>query len=478
VSDNRETQNLSNGFLPRAPLLHPEPTAVGLYDLESTDQIRYPQAPPPGARDQLLAVRLHSDPVALIHWDQPPGQAFCAELIDAVWAAGAPEIRGHIARCGCLPAVNDAEQLAAALRGQTDICPCSRVAAPSGSAAVIVCTIGREQPLVRLLESLIGMRGVEFETVLVDNRPSLPGTRAVVERYASRMNIRYVAEPEVGLSAARNAGILAATASLLAFVDDDVVADEQWLARLLEPFDDDAVQAATGLVLPLSLASPVQKRFEQYAGFGRGVSPMLYDMGEHRADDRFLYPYFGGVFGSGNSMAFRRSALLEIGCFERAFGAGTPTGGAEDMVALTDIVLAGGRVAYQPAAIAWHEHRDDQASLEVQVRNYGIALSATLWHYLRRDAGFLRTLVASIPITVGILAKRRHHRGDSVVPVELLRLESRARWLGPWRYTLSRRRAHAGSGTTERRSWRRCVGGDPCDVDVTRDGAGRGSAAQ
>lgn len=445
MSDNREIQNLSNGFLPRTPLLHPDPTAVGLYDLQSTDGISYPQAPPEGARDQLVVVRLHDEPVAIVHLDRPPGQGFRAELLAAAWAAGADAVRGHIARCGCLPAVNDAEQLAAALGPPPAPCPHQRVALSRVSVAVVVCTVGRERPLARLLESLVRLRGVEFEVVLVDNRPLLPTTRAVAERYAPQLNLRYVAEPEMGLSAARNAGVRATDAELLAFVDDDVVVDEQWLARLVEPLADDAVQAATGLVLPLSLASPVQKRFEQYAGFGRGVTPALYDMGENRAGDRFMYPYFGGVLGSGNSMAFRRGPLLEVGGFERAFGAGTPTGGGEDIVALTDIVLAGGRVAYVPAAIVWHEHRDDQAALEAQVRSYGVALTATFWHYLLKDTGFLRTLVASVPVTVGILAKRRHHRGEAVVPVELLRLESRARWLGPWRYTLSRRRARAGS---------------------------------
>jgi hypothetical protein len=73
MSDNREIENLSNGFLPRAPLLHPEPTAVGLWDLESSQDVWRPEPPAVGARDQLLIVRLHGAPVAIIHLDEAPG---------------------------------------------------------------------------------------------------------------------------------------------------------------------------------------------------------------------------------------------------------------------------------------------------------------------------------------------------------------------------------------------------------------------
>jgi GT2 family glycosyltransferase len=444
MSDNRDIENLSNGFLPRGALSHHEPTAVGLWDLDSSQEVWRPEPPVAGSRDQLLTVRLHGQPVATVHIDEPPGVETRSSVIAAAWSSGSSMIRSHVDRFGCIPAVDGAEELDRALKADAGVCKCLKPGRPAGAAAVIVSTIGRESALIRCFDSLARLRGEDFEVIVVDNRPSSPVTRTLVERYSSKLKIRYVSEPRVGVSAARNTGLLATEAAFLAFADDDVVVDDQWLVRLLESFCDEAVQAVTGLVLPRSLLSPVQKRFEQYAGFGKGLEPKLYDMDEHRAEDRFLYPYFGGVFGSGNNMAFRRHSLLAIGGFDLALGPGTPTGGGEDIVAFTDVVLAGGRIAYQPAAICWHEHRADEAALKVQVRNYGIALAATFWHYLWKDRRFAATILRSVPLTLEILAKRRHHRGQAVVPLDLLRLESRARWSGPWHYMISRRNARRG----------------------------------
>jgi hypothetical protein len=107
---------------------------------------------------------------------------------------------------------------------------------------------------------------------------------------------------------------------------------------------------------------------------------------------------------------------------------------------LSDVVLAGGRIAYEPKALCWHEHRSDQAALERQVHSYGIGLTAVFTRYLMTDWRFTATLLRTVPLTIGILAKRRRHRGAELVPVDLVRLEAQARRFGPWRYILSRAR--------------------------------------
>jgi glycosyltransferase involved in cell wall biosynthesis len=61
--------------------------------------------------------------------------------------------------------------------------------------------------------------------ILVDNNSS-DDTRRVVEGYAysTARPVRYVFEPGQGLAPARNAGIAAAGADIIAFTDDDVSA--------------------------------------------------------------------------------------------------------------------------------------------------------------------------------------------------------------------------------------------------------------
>jgi GT2 family glycosyltransferase len=423
--------------------MHGKPTSVGLWDLGAPATgtlIRLLGSDPARACDQIALVRLHGQPLTILHLEGPPGEPDASSLITAVWHGAHETIISHVRSCGCLPLPSDAGELLATLSQSDGSCPGRIPRRPQGHAAVVVCTTGAQRSLTRCLESLAEMRCDDFEVIVVDNRPSTDDTRGLIEGLAVQVPVRYVAEPRPGLAVARNAGVAAAAhAAYVAFTDDDVVVDEQWLAGLLAPFEQPPVSGVTGLVMPLCLDSRTQKRFEQYAGFGKGVLSETYDLTEHRARDRFLYPYWGGLFGSGNSMAFRREALLAAGGFDPALGAGTPTGGGEDIAAFSDVILAGGQIVYEPRSICWHEHRSDDDTLRIQVRNYGIGLTAVLWRYLWKDWRFSVTVLRSLPSTVRLLRSRSQDRQTDRLPNDLARLEARGRLLGPWRYVVSRR---------------------------------------
>ena len=114
--------------------------------------------------------------------------------------------------------------------------------------SVIVCTRHRPDPLGRCLASLAALDGPDPEVIVVDNTQGDPET----ERVANRAGARYVVETRVGLSRARNAGIDAATGDLIAFLDDDAVADPAWLSRHSEVLADDSLMASTGRILPMA----------------------------------------------------------------------------------------------------------------------------------------------------------------------------------------------------------------------------------
>lgn len=441
----------SNGFLPLAALRHADPTAVGLWDLDSAAGVSMPSdAAAASVRDQLVLARLHQQPLALLHLPEPGRGDDRESLVDAVWRDARGAIVEHIRSHGCLPLPTDARELGNLLELYPARCPGRLPERPAGRAVVIVCSAGRADVLARTLRSLGSLQCEDHEVIVVDNRPSQPQTRATVERLASTMSVRYVSEPRAGLAIARNAGLAAATdAAYVAFTDDDVVVDPHWLSWLLAPFAQTEVSAVTGLVMPLSLNSRVEKRFEQYAGFGKGLQGAVYDMREHRARDRFLYPYWGGMFGSGNSMAFRRDALLNVGGFDPALGAGTPTAGGEDLAAFTDVILAGGQIAYEPRSLCWHEHRADEQALRTQVRNYGIGLTAVLWRYFRSDRRFSIALLRSLPLIARLARDRAGDREVERLPADLARLELRGRLLGPWRYVQSSRRVGSSGAATD-----------------------------
>jgi glucosyl-dolichyl phosphate glucuronosyltransferase len=111
---------------------------------------------------------------------------------------------------------------------------------PACDISVVVPTYNRRQLLAKTLESLIGQRAasVRYEVLVVDNN-STDDTRSVVETFTQRWSaIRYLFEPRRGVSHARNTGIAAASAPIVAFIDDDVEADPSWIRNIKQAFDD------------------------------------------------------------------------------------------------------------------------------------------------------------------------------------------------------------------------------------------------
>jgi GT2 family glycosyltransferase len=308
---------------------------------------------------------------------------------------------------------------------------------------VIVPTTGRIDALDRCLRSLASVPGNHVEIVVVDNRPAARTRELVASWRARDRRLRYIAEARPGLSVARNRGISQTQAEFVAFTDDDVVVEPTWLAWLLAPFVDANVTAVTGLVLPLELETSAQKQFEQYAGFCKGFERRTYDLDANRATGRLLYPYWGGVFGSGNSMAFRRSWLVASGGFDPALGAGTIAHSGEDIDAMSRAILRGGQLVYEPRSLCWHEHRRDEEGLRAQLFGYGVGLTAMLTKALAHDPGFATAAVRSLPLA---FATRRRHaersRTAAALPMQLARIERLGMVWGPVLYARSARSAH------------------------------------
>ncbi len=140
-------------------------------------------------------------------------------------------------------------------------------------------------------------------------------------------------------------------------------------------------------------------------------------------------------------MAFRRDALAAIGAFDIALGAGTPARAGEDTLALTMVLLAGYRIAYEPAALMRHHHRVDLDGLGDQVEGYGIGLTAYYAALLRHRPGVLPALVRLAPAALGYLRGGRDGPGrvPTDLPAGLLRRQRRGMLAGPLRYLRSLR---------------------------------------
>ena len=265
----------------------------------------------------------------------------------------------------------------------------------SGSAlTVVICTRDRPEGLDRTLRAIAGQRVPPGETIVVDNAPSTAAARDIVRRYHA---VRYVTQPIVGLSAARNHGIRNVTTSLVAFTDDDAEPHPTWIGELVRGFAEPSTVAVTGLTLPGSLDSDAQKVFEfQLATFSHGFSPRRYDSSWFETQRRHGAPVW--KIGAGVNMAFRSEVFERIGGFDERLGAGR-AGCSEDSELWYRLLAAGYSIDYIPSVVVSHFHRSDMEGLNRQLANYSEGHVAALFAQFGRFrcVGDLRRALVSLP---------------------------------------------------------------------------------
>jgi GT2 family glycosyltransferase len=231
--------------------------------------------------------------------------------------------------------------------------------------SIVVCTRNRPEALQKCLDSLRALTRTPGEIIVVDNDPASGMTTPVI---ASDTEIRYVAAPRHGLSAARNAGIQNSKRDIIAFTDDDATVHPEWIRAIETVFRDREIMATTGLVLPAELSTPAQYAF-QGDNLGWGWGYRVQDFGQEFF--RSMKPV--GVptwrMGAGANMAFRRGVFDRVGFFDERLGAGT-SGCSEDSEMWYRLLAEGYRCRYEPAAVVFHSHRTEWSELRVQTFSY------------------------------------------------------------------------------------------------------------
>ncbi|MGQ4515260.1 glycosyltransferase [Streptomyces sp. DW26H14] len=374
------------GTVPTAgagPAAPPRPPAIAVADLDlagpdgpvlSCTPAPGGPAPAPGG-DAYALVRLRGRPVATV-LTRIPENADAAEALAAAYRSG--RTAGTV--------------------GAADGPRPGEGAGGPPRAAVVVATRERAGRLARALASLLAQDHPDFRVLVVDNAPATTATHDLVRgSFAGRVD--YVREPVPGLATAHNRGLAALSrdTEVVAYTDDDVVADPHWLTALTAPFAaDPRLGCTTGLILPARLTTPAQILLESHGGFAKGFTPRLYDPARPPADEP-LFPFTAGSFGSGANMAFRTDALRAVGGFDPATGTGTPARGGDDLYGFVSILSAGHRLRYTPDALVWHHHRETWQDVRNQAYGYGAGLTAYLTAVLVRQPALLPALLARLP---------------------------------------------------------------------------------
>jgi glycosyltransferase involved in cell wall biosynthesis/SAM-dependent methyltransferase len=174
------------------------------------------------------------------------------------------------------------------------------------SVSVVICTYNRAKYLERCIKSLKEQTYPNFEMIVV-NGPSTDETAQVLDKY---QEIQVVRQEELnGLSFARNLGIAAANGEIIAFIDDDAVADENWIEYLVAGYTDDSVGGVGGLVY-----GPQKTHLQ----FDRGtINKCAIPTAIRNKDGKLRKGEFPILMGTNSS--FRKDVLYEVDGFDPYF---------------------------------------------------------------------------------------------------------------------------------------------------------------
>lgn len=256
---------------------------------------------------------------------------------------------------------------------------------PVGAISVVIPSYSeRRLPQLRetVASALAQARAPSEVVVVIDHNEALHA-RALREFH----NVTVLSNLfERGVSGNRNTGALHTRTPLVAFLDDDTVAQAGWLGRLIEPFSDPTV-----------------------VGTGGGIIPRWATGRPFWFPDEFLWAVGGSYTGMPTvtapirnvwsaNMAVRKEIFEEVGGFRLGFGkVGTQSRPEDTDLCLRMSAVSGGRWILVPEAIVDHpaEHttmasflrrcyQEGRGKVELARLNGGRGSLGSESHYLRR----------------------------------------------------------------------------------------------
>jgi len=281
-------------------------------------------------------------------------------------------------------------------------------------ASVVVATIYRRVDLLdRAVKSLLDLDYPDYEIIVVDNRVGSGHTP--IPEFSDDGRVRIVAEGTPGVSAARNRGVAESRGEFIAFTDDDVEVESNWLRELGIAFaEDPTIDAIGGMIRPSELETAPQLWFEEfYGGFTRSFRPTQWSL-ELTGKSDPMFPYSPGHFGAGCNMAVRRSAFDQVG-FDVRLGGGTLCVSGEDLKVFLDILFSGGKLAYVPSAVVYHTHRRTEEQFMEQVYGYGVGLTAIFTDLITQDPRHLIRILKRVPLGMRMLLAPTKRRSPSLI---------------------------------------------------------------
>jgi len=229
--------------------------------------------------------------------------------------------------------------------------------------SVVVCTYSLEncQSLIQAVDSLLEQTHRKTEIIIVvDENKDL--YERILEVWSAQDNIKLVVtEENLGAFGAGNVGVEIAQGSIIAFMDDDAIAERDWLENLAVTYENLNVISVGGKALPRWLSGKPRYLPEEMYWLV-GVTH------EGFAEEEVVE--VRNTFGL--NMSFRREVFEEIGLFNTelgfAKGGNSYMQGAEAEFALRMKQALGKGVMYNPSAIVYHKIPPSKVEVKILLK--------------------------------------------------------------------------------------------------------------
>ena len=238
-------------------------------------------------------------------------------------------------------------------------------------ATVAICTYNRASLLSLCIESIamLDFPKNEFEVLVIDNN-STDATEDIYRQCVSKfstLNLRYVMETQQGIAHARTRGALDAKGEIIAYIDDDCLAEKNWLREIVSFYSDHPEAMSTGgRIIPVYTV-PVATWYGKY--FWGLVGN--YDLGKK------IFQMKGARYPSGANMHFRFTAFEKYGYFDSQLGRlGTSLMAGEEKAMYLKLLAGREKVYYLPQVIVYH-HVEANKFDKNYVRRHSMGIGAS-----------------------------------------------------------------------------------------------------
>lgn len=214
--------------------------------------------------------------------------------------------------------------------------------------SAVICTYNRADRLPLAIKSLLAqnLSSEKYEILVVDNA-STDGTAEMLRKeFLPNPSIHYIYEPVQGLSQARNTGWKNAEGEYVAYLDDDAIAESDWLEKILETFLSLSPNAGCvgGKIFPIWESERPSWLNDEMLG-----QLSVVDWGDKP------FPLKQDQWLAGASIAFPRRLLQEVGGFSVEIGRkGRKLLSMEEVLIREEIEERGHPCFYNPKIIVRH----------------------------------------------------------------------------------------------------------------------------